>query len=51
MVKRLKIDPFLYRKIEKVSELKKISIEDAVVFLLEKVITPSRSRNLVLSKR
>lgn len=50
MPKRLKIDPFLYRKIEKVSEIKKISVAEAAVFLLERVITPSRHRRFVLPK-
>lgn len=46
MLKRLNVDPFLYRKIEKVSEIKKMTVAEAAVFLLERVThtaTPSRA--------
>ena len=38
----LKLDPFLKRKIEVVAMKQKMSFEEAIIFLAEKVITPIR---------
>ena len=36
----LEVDPFLYRKVEKVAQRFEVPIEDAAVFLLHEVIAP-----------
>lgn len=38
----LSLDPFLKRKIEVVAMEQKMSLEEAIIFLAEKVITPIR---------
>ena len=40
---KLEIDPFLYRKVAKVAEAKRLTVEAAALFLLAKVITPRRA--------
>ena len=40
----IKVDPFLYRKVQIVAESKKLSLDDAAIFLLQKVITPTGNK-------
>ena len=42
----LKLDPFLYRKVQIVASAEKLSLDEAVIFLLGKVITPDGKQTI-----